>query len=387
MDENQVNGQNEPINTQATPELPITSQSVDQVAQTAEESSQPITQNVNQTEVKEESIDPNFSPNNYIKKNNKKKMIIIIIAVVVVIIGFLLVNNKMPSIGNKNKAVPGEETKINVETGSNWGNSYAFYVQDYFKDRDTIDLAFIDINFDDVPEMIIKYKDTNNQEVIKIMQYANNEVSESKEFRNASFRLIYQIKEKDVRWYLFINSMGKYGTFTEVTKICNGTAFDSDIKYTNDKEIASFNKNFISSEYKFVYFPIEKESFEKDMKNAVSKFDNKELNEVVAKLKEDNKNLEPEEEIIDDNPAFNVGEYSLTYGTYFVEVDVYTNGEISGTEKRYITINRNKTLTINGEVISFKVFSNTVILSNGVSFIVSNNDVFNYGNNEYHLGQ
>lgn len=384
MDENKVEEQNTSVNQETT-------QVVSQEGQVTEQTNKAEATQTEQTapKVEEQSTikpapeDPSFSPNNYIKKNKNKKMIIIIGAIVVVVIAFLLINNKMPSFNNKNSNVPGEENKIIVETGKGWGDAFALYIQDFFVERDTIDLAFLDVNFDETPEMVLKFNDKNNKEVIMIMQYANNEVSESKEFRNASFKLIYSLQKKDVKWYLFINSMTKYGSYTDVAKIVNGTALDSDIKYTNDKEVAAFNNNYVGSDFKFIYFPIEKKSFEDDFKNAVSNYDNTNVNEEIKRLKEEYKDKTGEVEKEDTNPTFNVGEYSLAYGRYYIEVDVYTNGVVTGTEKRYITINRNRTMTVNNEVITFQVFGSSVSLSNGVTFTVTGNNAFSYGSSAY----
>lgn len=331
-----------------------------------------------------------------VKKNNKM-LIIIILAIVLIGAGYFLLNggkfkgNKVLTGGTGN----GE--KIEVETGKKWGDRYASYFQDFYAEliydedeekaqyKASIDrefeVLFVDFDFDGTPEMVVKYIDDAKVSTIRIFQYRNGDVNETKDFRNSSFRIVYSLKEKTSSWYIFISANNnKYGAYTRMDKILAGKAFNSDIKATTDKEMATFNNSFVTTDYKYVFYEIDNESFVDDFKLAVSKYSEDEINKIKADLYDEYHDVEPKvDEIINNDPNLVVGQFTLEFGRYVARVPKYENGEEKGFEDKYVTINRNNTITDGTNIIKYNVYGSIFSLENGINFKVIENNKFTYG--------
>lgn len=330
-------------------------------------------------------------------KKKKLNPIILILIVVVIVAGFFFLNKSKKPGGNVLGGENGNQI-VKIDTGKSWGDSFAVYIQKFSNELEVekaklkedgkkvveereYEVTFIDFDFDGTPEMIVKYIDFSGAETYRIMRFANGEVSESKDFRNCSFRLIYSIKEKNVKWYIYITNNNKYGAYTQLEKIIKGKAFDSDIKASNDKEVANYNNNYASTNYKYIFYKLEAKTFVDDFKLAVDKFDSndKDIQEAKNKLMNDYGNAQVEEEEINTDPNIVIGEFTLEFGNYVSKVDVYENGKVVGTEDLIISINRNWTITDGDKVIKYNIYGNTFSLENGTTIRVIENNKFMYG--------
>lgn len=340
----------------------------------------------------------NPNPSFVVKKNNKKIMTIAIIAIVVIGVFFILFNTKFgKEILSMAPSSKKEPEIIAIETSQKWGDKFATAFQESFFLNTEIEIngevyekfvptefeiVFVDFLFDGTPEMIVKYKDDATQDNYRIFALNNNEVSETKDFKNADFRMIYSIESKELKWYMYMPSANsrKYGSYTMMEKILNLTAKGADIKTSTDVEITTFNVNYITSDFRLNFYKGSKKTLSADFKAAVDKFNN--ANEEASASKQaiiDNYRDVNLEEKIDPNDLFKVGKYTLKYGTYFTEIDVYKEGKVVETKEEYITINKNGTITEGDRTFKFTVYGTSFTLENNMPIRVTDDNKFVYG--------
>lgn len=342
--------------------------------------------NANQQNNQVNGVQPsnNFSLNNQNNKpfKLKKKPNLLIILIILLVIGGIayFIFTKVNIITTQPKDKEEEIEKIKVDTGESWGDKYALYVQDLLLTVDRFDITYIDFNDDNIPEAIVKYSTDTEDDLIYILTINNDEVSATKVFHNASFKLLYSTLTDEVNWYIYIKREDKYGAYTLMSKILAGTALDSDIKATNDKEIATFNANYVASPYEQKYYEVKESSFADDFKTSVSKYDDylTDTNDAITKLFDDNKATTTTPEL-DDNDYITINNFVLHYGEYVTEVPKYENGEQIGVDEKVVVINRDGTITDGDEVIKFQVFTSSIVLENNISFKVIKDDIFVYG--------
>ncbi len=346
------------------------------------------------------TIKPNQSGKPFVaKKQNKKVMIIAVVAIVAIGIFFIIFNTKTGQkiLGLGNNAANNEYEIIKIETSQKWGDKYAEALQNSFYKNIEVEIngeirekyqptefaiTFIDFLFDSTPEMVVKYTDSLEKETIRVFTINNEEVSETKDFKNADFKMVYSIREKTLKWYIYITSATskKYGSYTMMDKILNSTALGVDIPATTDIEITTFNVNYVTADFRTTYYTVEKSKLEEDFRAAVLRYETTNSDAQTAKKTiEDNYGSVNIEEDIDQKESVIVGKYSLKYGTYVSIVEVFENGVSTGTREDLITINRNGTVKIGDDIYKFNVYSNLFMLSNNKSFTILDNNKFQYG--------
>lgn len=331
------------------------------------------------------------------KKNNKTLIMILVVVIVLGGVYFLFFNKS--GTGKKLSLTGGNNEIIKVDTGKKWGDVFANYLQQFYRElyedqqkleEDGVkveknreyEITFIDFDFDNTPEMVVKYNDFSGAITYRFFMYNNEEVSETKDFRNVNFRIIYSLKEKEADWYLYISSANKTGAYTSVNKILSGKAYDSDIKAYTDRDITNFNKNYATSDYKVTLYRIDDNTYAEDFKIAVDKYEdnNKEIKAKIEKLINDYANVEVKEEVqINKDPRIELGEYTLEFGKYVYNRELLENGKVVGTEKVYISINRDWTVTIEGKSIKYNIYGNAISLENGLTIKATENNKFVYG--------
>lgn len=337
----------------------------------------PVVENTNtETLVKEEK------KQNFKFKKKPNLLLLVVVLAVLAFFGFRFMSN-VNIVNNRNNTNEEEEKRISVSTGETWGDKYAYYVQKLFSDIQEFEITYIDFDADNTPEAIVKYSTDTEKDAIWILMLHNNEVSETRVFHNASFKLLYSFKEDNVQWYLYISSDAKYGAYTLMSKIMASTALDSDLKTTNDKEILAFNSNYVVSAYAPSFYEIQKSSFEEDIKTSVSKYNDyaKDVESAKNKLLDDNKASIPTQPEIEEE-TFTVGEFTLHYGDYYTMVSRYELGEEVGQEEKIVSIRQDGTIIDGENTIAFHVYGNMFSLENGISFKVTADDTFVYGSGE-----
>ncbi len=323
--------------------------------------------------------------NNLKDSKKNKKIILIALGVLVLIVGIILFLSfqKKFNIGGPQL---NEDGTIAVETGTSWGDKYATFIQKEMKDYTSYGVALADLNFDDTPEMLVKYTDKYDKDTLKIFYIEKNKTFSTKYFHLYSIHILYSIQTKEVGWYLHITSSGEYGAYTSLEKIVNGTAWDSDIKTNTVKLLDKFKKSYVDAEYEMVFYQVNLNNFEKDMTTVIGRYNTykKNIDAAILKLKDNNKDL-----VYDDGTGVNIYENAeniavngrkLSFGTYFTTVN---DGEEDKVE--FVILSRDGTITYRGRSYKFEVGYDKIVFNNDQELSVPENNTFDYGGSHYQL--
>ncbi len=309
------------------------------------------------------------------KKATNKIILLALIVLVVFGIGYYSIGNKKsPVIKKNNNANKTQETEYKkLDTGLDWADEYSVEVQKFFKSFDSVDIAFIDLDFLGTPEMIVKYtEDKKTSLQIFSINSSTNVVSSSKSYPNSSIELIYSLYEGVSRFYVHIKNTDKYGTYTEANKIIAGTVYKPDIEATNDNQLNDFKAHYVVSDYDITYYEVKKASFAENYKTMLDRRDRyaSEISEEKDKLNEANKDKVEKKE--DSNDSLATAGYKLVYGKYLPDELHINDGSINPN----IYINNDGTITIGEDVYRYEVNSAKLVLDNGTSIKIIGNDAF-----------
>lgn len=330
-------------------------------------------------QTKENKVVPKIRLNTKMKLDTKKKKIVFIglIAFVVLFAVILVISSQKSSLNMLNN---GTEEVAKIDTGVQWGNKYAEFIQKEMVDITSYDVSLADLNNDNTPEMLVKYVDADGKNNLKIFYIRDGEVFTTKIFRTYSLYLLYSVETKEVGWYIYISANDKYGAYTSLAKIVDGVAFDSDIKANTDTLVEEFSRKYSKSDYSLVFYQINADSLEEDLKNVVSRYDGykEKINQAITDLKEKNSDREyeelPEEESNTDSLIFSG--VRLTYGTY-VATDDYDNTYT-------IILNNAYTVIIDGSYVTYSIVGNELVLSDDTVIKATKNDQLKYDGKTYY---
>ena len=283
--------------------------------------------------------------------------LIVIVGIVILFGGVMLLMNQGTS-GNNNfqgeNVREEQEEKIVVNTGTDWGNLYLTYMISKKPDLLTYEISFIDTNKDNIPEMLLKYKDNNDVDTLKMLYIVDDEVYETKYYHNYKIRYIYSLQSKESEWYIFISTNKNYGTYTMIKKIIDKMAFDADIKTTNDTELIDYGKKYFDSDYKLVFYTVKEGQHEKNYRTFITKYDTyaKQIEDTHNNLYEKYKGVvvtgnNPTES---DNVTF--GGKQFYYGDYYASIPATEEGVFAHTA--VLTFNKNKTLIVEGILYNYE---------------------------------
>ena len=316
------------------------------------------------------------------KPNLNKKTIIIIVAVVVAL--FVVVNlfSSGKKLFNKNNNQQQENQIIEVDLPTEWGKTFALEAQKIYTtyETDRFDIAFINLDFANEPEMIIKYIDKAKKEniVIYSIDQRNGRVKESKHFGSADIKLLYSLVDGDAAFYINIIKSNKYGTYTLLSKVIAGTVVNPDILATNDKEVNAFAEKYVVANYSIVFYQVKKDNYAENFKTMYERYDKyaQEVKDKINELKD--KYGKEEEKTTDDKPYLVTGNYYLTYGDY--EHEPVSNKKMDDVESTYAntiaTLNKDNTIIIKGITYKFTVGGNVLTLENGWTIKVDKENHF-----------
>ena len=310
------------------------------------------------------------------KKVNNKIIMLALIVLVIFGIGYYAMNNKnTPVLKNDSNVVDEkkDEEVIKLDTGTKWGDEYAIQLQNFFKNFDSVDIAFIDLDFNDVPEMIVKFSEDKKESLqVFYISEKTNSVTSSKAFANSEIKLIYSLYEGVSRFYLHIRTSDKYGTYTEAPRILQGTVYKTDIEAANDNQVNEFKTHYVVSDYDITYYEVKKESFEDNFKTMYERIDrySSEISEKRDDLDKENK--DKIEKKIDKNDSLSIADYKLVYGKYIPDETKITDGTIYDN----IYLNNDGTIKIGNKVYRYEFSSNIITLENGTRIKVLGNDHF-----------
>ncbi len=290
-----------------------------------------------------------------VPKKKVNKTLIIVLIFVVVLGGVMLLlssgNNGGGDFGGEDTGGT-EEVKVNV--GSDWGNLYLTYMINKHPEILEYEISFIDVDYNGVPEMLYKYKDKSDQETLRILYIVENEVYETRTYKNYKLKYIYSLKDKTIDWYIYLTTKKQYGTYTMLSKIINDMAFDSDIKATTDSELVAYGKKYYATDYDPVFYYIKEAKRESDFKDFVGKYET--YNDKVNKLKEETidkyKDYVYKEEVVVTKDFINIAGREFKFGNYYAKVPANVE---KGTSERIsaITLNPNKTIIVDGTLYNF----------------------------------
>ena len=107
-------------------------------------------------------------------KMNKTTMIVlgvVVVLAIIFVIGSLKSGNGILGLGKKDNTDPNAKVIVDVDVETTWGKKYGERVQELYyshlldgkeENIDRFDLAFVNVDFLDSPEMLVKYKQLEN---------------------------------------------------------------------------------------------------------------------------------------------------------------------------------------------------------------------------------
>ena len=316
------------------------------------------------------------------KKMNSKTILIVVVIIAVAIIGYSMMGGKKKL--GKNMAGTTEEKKVFVEVdvGTEWGNKYASLVQNVYYDYeiDSFDVTFIDLDFKNQPEMIVQFyykKIDRNVTIIYYVDQATKNINISKAFNSASVKMLYSLEDGYSDWYIYVQPVEKFGKYSKMTKVMAGTVYAADISCSNEAELNAFRNTYIESNYRPVFYAVKQNSFEKDFKTIYDRFD-----EYNSEIEKEKKRLDDEyrsqvKRPYDTGEYLSTGQYHLTFGAYAYYIE---ESQAASADARYssyiITLNRDRTMDMNGTRQKFTYTSNLITLEDGTTIRIIDNDYF-----------
>ena len=305
--------------------------------------------------------------NNLKDSRKNKKFILGGLGVLVLLIAIVLV----VSLNKNNVLGPNmnEDGTINIETGTKWGDSYALYLQKELGDLENYDVSVVDLDFNNTPELLVKYIDEYGQDTLKIFYIVEGDVFSTINYHLYSIHLLYSIENRDVGWYIHIKikNTDKYGAYTSLDKIINGKTYDSDINTNNEKLLEEFKRSYVDGKYKLVFYQVNKSNYVEDIKTVISRYNTyeKDINNAIKKLKEDNAS----KEYIPNKPEVNydnvehlvISGRKIMFGTYI--------SPLRDDQYLYFVINRDGTVIVNDVTLNFELKYDSLLLENDSKII------------------
>ncbi len=320
------------------------------------------------------------------KKQINKKTIIIAVAVLV---GIFIVYNVFlkgavsfnVGIGKNNQQK--QEEKIQLKLKDEWANKYALSVQDLFNGRDSFDLAFYDLDFDTNPEAIVSYveNDVENKIVYSLDGITGN-VANSKKFSNSTINILYSLEDSDAYWFLKVTKRDNYVTYTRLSKVIEGTVMAPDIDCTTDKLLNDFKNKYVVSEFKPIFYTINKKSFEKDYTTIYERYDeyDEKVKDEIADLKTKYADSKIERKT-DENSYLQLDDFRVSYATFTgKKVEIIDNERKETTLT--LEIKNDGTLILEGKEYKYTTVNNVINIDNGKVLTASKDNVLTYNDYE-----
>ena len=319
-------------------------------------------------------------------KKKINKTLIIVLVLVVIFGGVMLMMNQGTNPNNNSNGGEVKEEEIKVNTGSKWGDLYLTYMEKNKKDLDTYEIAFIDVDYDDTPEMFLKYTDKTDVESLKILYIEDDSVYETKYYHDYRIRYIHSLKDHTTDWYLFLTTTKHYGTYTMISKMIDNMAFDSDIKATNDNELIQYGKRYYDTDYEIVFYNIRRDSHEDDYRDFVAKYEgyNKKVLETKENIEEKYKDYVVKEEVVVVRDTVNLAGREYKYGNYYAEIPLNEEDNIPA-HTGAIVLNKNGTMIVDGTLYTYTINTDKGMLDlgPGVSISLEGSNIFSYNGFKY----
>lgn len=199
-----------------------------------------------------------------VDKTKRKNIVgLIVLLVVLSVIGFIIFLD-MSSEDKKAK----EPNYFNDLP--KWSSTYKEYFKEYSKDRSSYDVAFIDLDFDNEAEVVIKYTDNNNvtYEVVDLLE----EQDVSFKYDNVTdIIMMYSFLSNNVSWYmntsledssLYLVDLGK--------RLNNDVNYELHLDYDG---LMDFKSNHFNINYRINYTNVNFRTYEKNLAEAIKLYE------------------------------------------------------------------------------------------------------------------
>lgn len=151
-----------------------------------------------------------------------------------------------------------------------WSNTYKEYFQEYSKDRSSYDVSFIDLDFDDEAEVIIKYTENNNvtYEIVDLLE--DDDVS-FKYDNVTDIIMMYSFTDNNVSWFMNSSLEDSSLYLVDIGKrLNNDTNYELHLDYDS---LVEFKSNHFNISYSIVYTNVNFRTYEKNIAEAIKLYE------------------------------------------------------------------------------------------------------------------
>ena len=151
-----------------------------------------------------------------------------------------------------------------------WSNTYKEYFQEYSKDRSSYDVSFIDLDFDDEAEVIIKYTENNNvtYEIVDLLE--DDDVS-FKYDNVTDIIMMYSFTDNNVSWFMNSSLEDSSLYLVDIGKrLNNDTDYELHLDYDS---LMEFKSNHFNISYSIVYTNVNFRTYEKNIAEAIKLYE------------------------------------------------------------------------------------------------------------------
>ena len=295
------------------------------------------------------------------KKQGKKLFLVLVIVLAVILV--ISLNNKFHLVGPN----PNKQQMQEIKTGKSWGDKYIKIIQTEFKDSPNLDIMFLDIDNNETPEMLVKYKDEYDNDTMKIFYIEGKKTLSTNYFHNYSLNVVYDTRSKDAFLYLHIDNDGS-GFYNRLDKIVTRESTSTEIDVSNKTLQIEFNNFYREELFKVEFYQINLKNLEADFKGAMEKLasNQKKYAKQLDTFKEKNKDEKPHYEKQEENKEFIIIKgHLLKYGKYR---SIAVNRDTLKEEEHILELKYGGELVFDGDVYSYKVEHNTLVVNNEEEF-------------------
>jgi hypothetical protein len=151
-----------------------------------------------------------------------------------------------------------------------WSNTYKEYFQEYSKDRSSYDVSFIDLDFDDEAEVIIKYTENNNvtYEIVDLLE--DDDVS-FKYDNVTDIIMVYSFTDNNVSWFMNSSLEDSSLYLVDIGKrLNNDTNYELHLDYDS---LMEFKSNHFNISYSIGYTNVNFRTYEKNIAEAIKLYE------------------------------------------------------------------------------------------------------------------
>lgn len=151
-----------------------------------------------------------------------------------------------------------------------WSNTYKEYFQEYSKDRSSYDVSFIDLDFDDEAEVIIKYTENNNV-TYEIVDLLEDDDFSFKYDNVTDIIMMYSFTDNNVSWFMNSSLEDSSLYLVDIGKrLNNDTNYELHLDYDS---LMEFKSNHFNISYSIGYTNVNFRTYEKNIAEAIKLYE------------------------------------------------------------------------------------------------------------------